>query len=56
MNYLIVIANGEMVTKRRISGVHSLVTYDERVYVFLDVTGAVLFSAPFDSVVYIEQE
>ncbi|BAQ11315.1 hypothetical protein OXB_2844 [Bacillus sp. OxB-1] len=55
MNYLIVVANGEMVTNRRILGVHTLTTYDERVYVFRDATGAVLFSAPFDSVVYIEQ-
>lgn len=56
MKYLIVVAVGELVTNRRVSGVHSLTTYDERIYVFKDATGTILFSVPFDSVVYIQQE
>ncbi|MFP7199693.1 hypothetical protein SFC08_01850 [Lysinibacillus halotolerans] len=57
MNYLVVvaIANGEKVFNRKVLGVKE-VTLDNGVYIFRDYVGDLLFSAPFDSVVYVEQE
>jgi len=55
LNYIIVVANGDSIIKRRIIGV-SVLNFVDGAYVFRDTTGSVLFSAPYDSVVYVEQE
>lgn len=53
MTYSIVIANGEAVNKRRVAGVKE-VTIIEGIYSLFDYTGTLVFSAPADSVIYLE--
>ncbi|MCR1833065.1 hypothetical protein NSA56_01470 [Oceanobacillus caeni] len=55
MRYLAVVANGDYVTNRRISGVEHI-TIAEGVYVLYDKENKVLFSSPADSLVYLELE
>lgn len=53
MIYLVVVANGEMVTERNISGVSNVVIEND-VYILYDKDGVVVFSSPVDSTVSIE--
>lgn len=55
MKYLVVVANGEMVTNRRIAGVERVVIADG-IYALYDRGGLLLFSSPVDSLVYLELE
>lgn len=55
MNYKILVANGDKVIDRRVRGVGDFVVQDG-VYILYDRTGAVIFSAPLDSVVCISLE
>lgn len=55
MKYLVVVANGEMVINRRITGVCH-VNIEDGIYTLRDKDGIVLFSTPTDSLVYLELE
>ncbi|WP_156520678.1 hypothetical protein [Oceanobacillus sp. Castelsardo] len=55
MKYLVVVANGDYVTNRRVSEVEYIVI-DEGVYTLYDKENKVLFSSPADSLVYLELE
>lgn len=54
MNYEILLAYGDQLVKKGVWGVFK-VTFYEGVYFFKDAGGEILFSAPADSVVCIEQ-
>lgn len=55
MKYLVVVANGDYVTNRRVSEVEHIVI-DEGVYTLYDKENTILFSSPADSLVYLELE
>ncbi|MBN6206376.1 hypothetical protein JYK21_07915 [Ralstonia pickettii] len=55
MRYLAVVANGDIVTNRRIAEVERIVI-EEGIYILYDKEGTILFSSPTDSLVYLELE
>lgn len=53
MKYLAAVANGDEVTNVYITEVKKVII-EEGIYILYDVEGAVLFSSPSDSLVYLE--
>lgn len=52
MNYKVLIANGDKLIDKRVNGVGEISVKDGA-YILLDRTGDLIFTAPFDSVIYI---
>ena len=52
MSYKVLIANGDKLIDRRINGVGDI-SIKEGVYLLYDRAGGLIFTAPFDSVIYI---
>lgn len=52
MNYKVLIANGDKLIDKRVNGVGDIRVKDGA-YILLDRTGELIFTAPFDSVIYI---
>ncbi len=54
MKYEVVLANGDTIISREVDTVNETHIENE-VYVMLDATGVMVFSAPVNSVVYMQQ-